>query len=74
MFRDFAQRKAKAYDLFGFVKNNTDWGVAVVAEGEEENLKKFIEFLKKGSLFSKVEKVETIWKDATGEFKKFNIE
>lgn len=73
MFRDFAQRKARGLGLVGTVQNLPDGSVAVVAEGEEEPLKKFIALLHKGSIFAKVEGVETKWIEATEEFYDFRI-
>jgi acylphosphatase len=74
MFRDFAQRKARGLRLVGTVQNMKDGSVAVVAEGEEEALKKFVVLLHKGSIFAKVEEVETKWNgETTGEFKRFTI-
>lgn len=73
MYRDFAQRKARGLGLVGTVQNLPDGSVAVIAEGEEETLKKFIALLRKGSVFAKVEGVETKWVETTGEFKRFTI-
>lgn len=73
MYRDFAQRKARRLGLVGTVQNMKDSSVALVAEGEEEALKKYIELLHKGSVFSKVEGVETRWAEATGDFRDFRI-
>jgi acylphosphatase len=73
MFRDFAQRKARGLGLVGTVQNMKDGSVALVAEGEEEALKKYIGLLHKGSVFSKVEGVETVRLPVTGEFNDFLI-
>lgn len=73
MFRDFTQRKASALGLAGFVRNNNDGSVTVVAEGERSVLEQLIEKLRKGSLLSRVDNAEVIWREATNEFKNFNI-
>lgn len=73
MYRDFAQRKARRLGVVGTAQNMKDGSVAVVAEGEEETLKKFVALLRKGSLFAKVEEVETKWVETTREFKQFTI-
>lgn len=73
MYRDFAQRKARGLGIVGTVQNMIDGSVAVVAEGEEEILKKYITLLYKGSIFAKVEDVEIKWMEATGEFHDFHI-
>lgn len=73
MFRDFAQRKAHKLGLCGFARNNEDGSVAVVAEGTREKLEAYIAYLHKGSILSRVDNVEVVWKEATGEFKTFKI-
>lgn len=73
MFRDFAQRKARNLGLVGTVQNTKDGSVAVVAEGEEETLKKFVVLLHKGSIFAKVGNVEIKWMETTKEFHDFRI-
>lgn len=73
MFRDFAKRKARWMGLKGFVKNDFDGSVKVVAEGDEEILKRFIELLREGPLFAKVENIIVDWEKPTFEFASFEI-
>ena len=73
MYRDFAQRKARRLGIVGTVQNLSDGSVAVMAEGEEEVLKKYIGLLHKGSIFAKVEGGEVKWMEAKGGFKDFMI-
>jgi acylphosphatase len=73
MYRDFTTRRARSLGLVGSVKNMQDGSVLVIAEGEESILLVFIEALKKGSLFARVDRVSVEWKDATGEFVDFTI-
>lgn len=73
MFRDFAQRKARGLWLKGFVKNDSDGNVTIVAEGEEDTLKRFVELLREGPLFAKVENIIVDWKEPTFEFASFEI-
>lgn len=77
MFRDFVQRGATEMDIVGYVENSSDGAVRVIAEGEEESLKKLEElFYKKpfvSRIVARVDEVETKWKSATGEFDKFTI-
>ena len=74
MFRDFSQRKARKLGLVGFVHNETDGSVTVVAEGPREILETYIStYLKKGSILSRVDNVEVTWSEATGEFEDFLI-
>ena len=57
MFRDFVQRKATKLGITGTVKNNPDGSVSVVAEGERRQLNELLEFIRKGSLLSRVDAV-----------------
>ena len=73
MFRDFTTRVSRRLGLTGTVQNVKNGSVKVVAEGEEEKLKQLLVFLGKGSLLSRVDKVESFWTESAGEFSKFNI-
>ena len=73
MFRDFTTRKARSLGLFGFVKNMEDGSVFAVAEGEEEDLKRLVIFLNKGSVLSRVDDVKVLWMEPTEEFTDFKI-
>lgn len=72
-FRWFTERKAKEIGVNGWVKNLWDGSVEIVAEGDEEVLKVFIEEIKKGPPLSRVEKVEERWENYKGEFDSFEI-
>jgi acylphosphatase len=74
MYRDFTARNARAFGLTGRVKNRDDGTVVVVAEGEESSLTLLVEKLTKGSILAHVERVDVVWKDATGEFADFHID
>jgi acylphosphatase len=73
MFRDFAQRKARSLDIVGTVQNRKDGSVYIVAQGEEGNLRGYVELLKKGPILSKVENVKISDRESLGKFAIFNI-
>jgi acylphosphatase len=73
MFRDFTQRSARRLGLVGTVQNMPDGTVRVVAEGEEKMLLDLLEKLRVGPPFAKVERVDVVGKEATGEFTHFII-
>ena len=73
MFRDFAMRKAKSLDLVGFVKNREDGSVFAAAEGDEINLEKWISFLNKGSVLSRVDNIDIFWAEPKNKFLNFKI-
>ena len=72
-YRDYTNKKAKKLGITGFVKNETDGKVLAVAEGEEEKLKEFVRWVKRGPLLAQVEKIEVEWGKAKGEFTDFEI-
>jgi len=72
-YRDSARRRANKLGIVGFVKNESDGTVSIVAEGEEESLKKFIKWCYNGPILAKVTAVDVQWKQASGEFTKFSI-
>ncbi|MBI4120903.1 MAG: acylphosphatase [Parcubacteria group bacterium] len=73
MFRDFVQRKSRTLFISGFVHNEDDGSVYIVAQGTEENLKKLIEHLHKGSFLSRVDGVSVVWREPTEAFSGFTI-
>lgn len=61
-FRDFTQKTAQEYRVFGWVKNEPDGSVTVEAQGEEDRLQDFIASLWQGSSLSRVDHIEQNWK------------
>lgn len=60
-FRFFAQFKASALSLTGYVKNLCNGDVEIEVQGDELNIQAFIKSLKKGNDFCRVDKIhETI--------------
>lgn len=72
-FRYYTQKEANRLNLTGWVANDSDGSVRVIAEGSEEFLKKLINYLHIGSPAAVVEKVNTTWSEATNEFNKFSV-
>ncbi len=72
-YRSWAKRQAKELGLMGWVKNREDKTVELVAEGNEEVLKKLVVVCKKGPDVAWVERVDAEWLDATGEFVIFEV-
>ena len=58
-FRFETKRMARVYGLKGFVKNLPDGSVLIEAEGEEEQLRNFILWCKKGPAHARVDEVFT---------------
>lgn len=72
-FRASTLREARRLELTGYVKNLPTGEVEIVAEGDEEKLKKLLEWAKKGPPGAVVEKVEWKEEEFTGLFKSFEI-
>ena len=72
-FRDSCKEKARELNLSGWVRNEPDDTVQIVAEGEEEDLKKLIEWCRNGPDHARVGKVDVKWLDANGRFDNFIV-
>ena len=73
MFRDFVQRKARTLALVGYVRNQPDGTVEVVAQGHRDSLEKLVAHLHKGPLLAHVTHVDVDWREPTEKFDSFNI-
>lgn len=72
-FRDFVQEAANKLKLFGLVKNNQDGSVFVLAQGDPETLREFVEYLHEGSTLSKVEGVGVEWGTVNKVYEDFSL-
>lgn len=72
-FRASTLREAQRLNVRGWVKNNRDGSVEVVAEGEQAQLEKLREFLQHGPPAAKVISVDQQWDDARQSFSRFAI-
>jgi len=73
-FRFFALRQAQKLKLTGYVKNEKAGFVTIIAEGPEENLNELLDLCRQGPSYARVDKIEEMWDNSTGEFKEFKIE
>lgn len=72
-FRAHTRDLARSLGLSGFVRNLPDGRVEIVAEGEEEALRKLITFAHQGPPLAQVTSVEEHWEEPTGQFSGFSI-
>lgn len=72
-FRAFVKKLASNIGATGWVKNNPDGTVEVVAEAEKTQLQELIDKCKQGNAWSRVDIIDTKWEKATNEFKEFEI-
>ena len=72
-FRYFVQRKAEQLGLSGWVRNNDDGTVEIVAEGERAALERLKGALDEGPRMAKVDRVDVQWSAATGNLQAFDL-
>lgn len=72
-FRSYALEKAFSLGLRGWVQNNSGGSVETVAEGDEDSLKTFLDFLHIGSPSAFVTHVDVSWEEAIGKFDDFRV-
>jgi acylphosphatase len=72
-FRAHTQREAARQQITGWVMNRWDGAVEVVAEGPRAVLEQFEQVLQRGPRAAQVDRVETAYEGATGEFSRFGV-
>jgi acylphosphatase len=66
-FRYQARSRAQSLGLDGFVRNLPDGSVEAAFEGDEQRVDSMIEWCRRGPAGARVEDVETVWEEPTGE-------
>jgi acylphosphatase len=72
-FRYFVQRRAQQLGLKGWVRNNDDGTVELVAEGKREELEQLKQALQEGPRMARVDRVDTRWSAAAGNLRGFEL-
>lgn len=72
-FRLFVEDAARRENLRGYVRNQHDSSVEVVAEGDLETVLRFEQALRRGPAGARVEEVETTETAPTGRFVAFSV-
>jgi len=72
-FRYNTKNKADKLKINGFIKNLPDGRVEIVAKGNEEDIKRFLEWCKKGPVLVNVKDIEFIDDNPEIGFKGFEI-
>ncbi|MDQ3172118.1 MAG: acylphosphatase [Acidobacteriota bacterium] len=73
-YRFFAQRAAAEHQVVGYVRNEPDGSVEVLAEGPATNVEAFKNDLAAGPQWVRVEQVEEINLDPSGAYTSFRVE
>ena len=72
-FRYYTRQEANRLGLSGWVRNESDGSVSVVAEGTRENLSRFLDFLQHGPPGARVSGVASKLSNQAQEFSSFEI-
>ena len=72
-FRVTAEETAKSFDVVGWVKNLRDGRVELIAEAEEDVLKRFLAVLRSGPMKNFIQQVDLSWGSASDTFDEFEI-
>ena len=72
-FRYFVQRKAQQLGVRGWVRNNPDGTVELVAEGNRDDLEQLQRAVEEGPRMAHVERVDAQWSTATGNLPSFEL-
>ena len=72
-FRYFIQRKARQLGLHGWVRNNDDGTVELLAEGSRSDLEQLMMAAEEGPRMARVQRVEVQWSGATGGLDEFDL-
>ena len=70
-YRAFCADEAMRLGITGYAKNLPDGRVEVVAEADEPQLRRFVERLREGPPFARVEEVTFRWEEPTGAYHGF---
>ncbi len=73
-FRYYTRLMAQQLKLVGWVRNQPDGTVEVVAVGDQVTLNEFVQFLRTGSPAAHVTAVDIEWQTATDSFDSFTIQ
>lgn len=72
-YRTYVQEAATELGLVGYVKNQSDGSVLVVAQGDPDTLRSFVEYLHEGSVMSVVQGVAAEWRSVNKIFHEFSM-
>jgi acylphosphatase len=72
-FRHHTVREAESLGVTGWVRNQPDGSVRVVAEGDRDRLERLLAWVGRGPSHARVETCHHLWQQATGEFADFRV-
>lgn len=72
-YRYFAVQKANEMGITGWVKNTVDGSVIIVAQGIEEEIKTFIDYLYIGPTSARVNQISKVKFNTSANFDNFSV-
>lgn len=72
-FRFFTRQNARRLGLTGWVRNDPDGSVTVVAEGDREQLEELARSIREGPRTAVVEQVDLEWEEPENSFSDFTV-
>jgi acylphosphatase len=72
-YRYFVIEKARALGLDGYVRNERNGGVEVLAQGPRPTLERLLAQLQRGPSAAQVSEVKTTWREPTEHVKGFHV-
>lgn len=72
-YRHYAKKEAQSLGVFGWIRNESNGDVYIIAEGEDKPVDKFGKWAKTGSPLSEVENVEIVEEKYTGKETEFEV-
>ena len=72
-FRYYTQLQARKLGVTGWVRNNPDGSVRMVSEGTRAELETFCAWAARGPDHARVDRQDTFWGQASGNFEDFLI-
>lgn len=72
-FRANTKSEADLLEIHGWVRNNSDGTVEIMAEGQKGNIEQFIQWCHEGPPGAVVKNVRLTWEKNQGDFKSFDV-
>ena len=72
-FRFFVRQAASEFGITGYVRNEPDGSLEVVAESEEDVLRKFLDMLWEGPRSARVGDIQVSWGPPSDEYERFSV-
>ena len=72
-YRENTKKKAEKLGVTVWVKNLRDGRVEAVFEGDKPDVEQMVNWARKGPIWAKVEALDVVWEDYTGQSASFEI-